>query len=180
MTAPVHAGLSAGRWTELSLLEQLANIGSEVGRASRAKSSGKEERLAAALERAVELFDLTLADSRWRGRRGEIARAREVVCDFLVGANQYGSTAESLDAYFVPFAAAAGRRRDVELRTAGQSQADADRAGVARFVQMSDREREAYYLASNRNMLRMFDDAREADNDPNEGFARDAPPVIPE
>lgn len=44
---------------------------------------------------------------RWRGRLKEIARAREVVCDFLVGDNEYGSTAESLDAYFLPFAMAA-------------------------------------------------------------------------
>jgi hypothetical protein len=52
-----------------------------------------------------------LADPRWRGRLREIARAREVVCDFLVGDNAYGSTAESLDRYFLPFATAARRGR---------------------------------------------------------------------
>jgi hypothetical protein len=40
----------------------------------------------------------------WRGRRREIARAREIVCDFLVGDNQFDSTAEGLDAYFLAFA----------------------------------------------------------------------------
>lgn len=59
------------------------------------------------MDRCLELFVLTLADDRWRGRRREIARAREVVCDFLVGDNAYGSNAESLDAYFLPFAVAA-------------------------------------------------------------------------
>lgn len=67
------------------------------------------DRLAAALDRCLELFDLTLADERWHGRRREIARARELVCDFLVGDNAYGSTRESLDAYFLPFALAARR-----------------------------------------------------------------------
>jgi hypothetical protein len=57
--------------------------------------------------RCLELFDLTLADDRWRHRRREIARAREIVCDFLVGDNDARSTAESLDAYFLPFAVAA-------------------------------------------------------------------------
>ena len=109
MTEAVHAGLAAGRWNELSLMEQLANIGSEVSRASRAKATGNTERFESALGRCLELFDLTLADERWRYRCREIARAREVVCDSLVGDNEHGSTAESLDAYFLPFAVAARR-----------------------------------------------------------------------
>jgi hypothetical protein len=60
-----------------------------------------------ALERALELIDLTVSDPRLAGRRREILRAREVVCDFLVGDNTYGTTAESLDRYFLTFAAAA-------------------------------------------------------------------------
>lgn len=107
MTGALHATLAAGRWYEMTLVEQLANIGSEVGRAIRAKSLGNEARLWAALERGLELFDLSLADDRWRGRRREIARAREIVCDFLVGDNVYDSSAESLDRYFLAFAIAA-------------------------------------------------------------------------
>ena len=53
---------------------------------------------------------LTLADPRWKGHRlGEIARAREVTCDFLVGDNAFGSTPASLEAYFMHFALAARR-----------------------------------------------------------------------
>jgi hypothetical protein len=111
MGEPLHSRLAAARWFELTLMEQLGNIGSEVGRASRAKSQGNGERFAGALDRALELFDLTLADRRWQGRLKEIARAREVVCDFLVGDNEFGSTAESLDRYFLPFAMAARRDR---------------------------------------------------------------------
>jgi hypothetical protein len=34
-----------------------------------------------------------------------------VVCDFLAGDNEYGSSAASLDAYLLPFAIAARRGR---------------------------------------------------------------------
>jgi len=111
MGRPHHPTLAAGRWYGLTLMEQLGNIGSEVGRATRAKAQGNDQRLAGALDRALELFDLTLADARWRGRLKKIARAREVVCDLLVGDNEYDSTAESLDRYFLPFAMAARRNR---------------------------------------------------------------------
>ncbi len=103
----VHGTLAQGRWRQLSLVEQLANIGSEIGRAAHARSQGREDRSRNALERGLELFDLTIADSRWRHRLKEIARAREVVCDFFVGDNAYGSTAESLERYFLAFAIAA-------------------------------------------------------------------------
>jgi len=43
MVQPLHAGLAAGRWFELTLMEQLGNIGSEVGRATRAKAQGNEQ-----------------------------------------------------------------------------------------------------------------------------------------
>jgi hypothetical protein len=107
----LHQDLAAGRWKELSLMEQLANIGSEVGRAARARSTGNEQRVDAALDRALELFDLTIADERWRDRLREITRARELVCDYLIGDNAYGSSRESLDAWFLPFAMAARRDR---------------------------------------------------------------------
>lgn len=107
-----HREAAAGRWVELSLMEQLGNIGTEVSRAARAKATGNERRAWSAFERALELFDLTIADQRWRGpKRREICRAREVVCDFLVGENQYRETSESLDRYFLPFAVAARRAR---------------------------------------------------------------------
>lgn len=108
----LHPGLTAQRWQRLTVAEQLGNVGSEVARAMRAKALGNDERQTFALARALELFDLTLSDERWRGgRRREIARAREVVCDFVVGSNEYGSTAASLDAYFLQFAASARRGR---------------------------------------------------------------------
>jgi hypothetical protein len=110
-TGVFHREAVSGRWFQLSLIEQLGNVGTEVARAARAKEAGNEERAWNALRRALELFDLTIADERWRGpKRREICRAREVVCDFIVGDNEYRSTAESLDAYFMQFAMAARLR----------------------------------------------------------------------
>jgi hypothetical protein len=111
MTATIHVGLAAGGWLELTLAEQLGNIGTEVARALRTSAHGDVERSRDALDRALELFDLTLADDRWATRRKEIARAREVVCDFLVGDNEFGSSGEALDAYFLGFAMVARRTR---------------------------------------------------------------------
>lgn len=101
-----HKELAAGRWYELSLKEQMGNIGSEVVRASRHKDKS-EELFWGDVERALELFDLTLADPRWRGRRFEIARAREIFCDAVYGGELYKSTFQGLIPYFDRFAFAA-------------------------------------------------------------------------
>jgi hypothetical protein len=105
-----HRELAAGRWGRLTLAEQLANVGAEVGRMLRWE--GQDARLAAgAFERALELLDLTLADLRWRGRLREIARARELLCDAASGGSEYGATLQDLDRYFLAFAIAARSHR---------------------------------------------------------------------
>lgn len=70
---PAHPSLAAGRWRTLTFAAQMANIGSEVGRAAEAHVRGNEQRRRLALDRALELFDLTLADDRWRHRLKEVA-----------------------------------------------------------------------------------------------------------
>lgn len=98
----IHKELASGRWFQLSLSEQLANIGSEVNRAG--KWQGKDENIFwGAVERALELFDLTLEDQRWRGRLREIARVREVFCDAITGGREYKSTLKDLEQYFFYF-----------------------------------------------------------------------------
>lgn len=104
-----HKEQAAGKWFQLSLAEQLGNIGSEVSRASRWQNKDKKL-FWGAVERALELFDLTLADSRWKGRRREIARAREVFCDAIYGGKEYQSHFSGLLAYFDQFAYAARLR----------------------------------------------------------------------
>ena len=112
MTHVQHRELAAGRWWTLSLAEQLGHVGSEISRAVR-WTSRNPDTARAALYRALELLDLTLADPGHRASRArlrEIARAREVVVDFFIGSNQYGSTGPSLQRYFDAFALAARRK----------------------------------------------------------------------
>ena len=111
MTDVQHRELAEGRWGTLSLAEQLGHVGSEISRAIRWRSR-RPDLAQGALCRALELLDLTLADPRQRrapARLREIARAREVVVDYLAGSNQYGSTALSLQKYFDAYALAARR-----------------------------------------------------------------------
>lgn len=109
----LHPQLSSGRWTTLTLAEQLANVGSEVERAIRAHDSGRQERFASALDRALELFDLTARDARWSGpRRREILRAREEVVRLFFDAPPTPEQVAGLQRYFLAFAVLA--RRDAE------------------------------------------------------------------
>ena len=104
-----HREMAAGRWQELSLVEQMANIGSEVERALNWKNKNHQEYSTKAFERALELFDLTLDNSKTRSQLKEIARAREVVVDFFFGENYFETSEEFLRSYFLQFAYAARR-----------------------------------------------------------------------
>lgn len=108
----VHAN-AAKRWQTLAVTEQLAHVGSEVERAIRAHEAGHRERFDNALARALDLFDLTAADDRWRGaRRREILRAREEFCG-LFYASYSAQSAIGLRKYFYAFAVASRRGHGV-------------------------------------------------------------------
>ena len=108
MTMAVPEPLASGRWQTLSILEQMGNIGSEVERAIRARDSGRLDRFERALDRALDLFDLTAADDRWRGhRRREILRAREEFCRLFFDPEPPAGSADGLKRYFLAFATAA-------------------------------------------------------------------------
>lgn len=81
-TVDRHPELAAGRWGQFSLAEQLANVGSEVGRMA-----------------------------RWRDRLREITRARELLCAAALCEPVYGTTLEDLDRHFLAFAVAARNSR---------------------------------------------------------------------
>lgn len=98
-------------WKKLNLLEQMGNIGSEVNRAFSWQKKGNDEYARQSADAALELFDLTMNDSRWNKRLKEIARARESFCDLFFGKNEYNSSAESLIKYFDEFALAARKDR---------------------------------------------------------------------
>ena len=102
-----HRELAAGRWFQLSLIEQLANTGSEVERALNWQQRGSGEHSMRAVERALELLDLTIADARNRGRLRELTRVREVLVDYFYADNRFGSSPARWHTYFNAFAVAA-------------------------------------------------------------------------
>ena len=99
----IHGNTIVDRWRNMTLAEQLGNIGSEVSRAANAQEKD-DRRFNNAVDRALELFDLTLSDLRWRGHLWEIGRMREVFCDALLGGHEYGDNLKSLLKYFDQFA----------------------------------------------------------------------------
>ncbi|OIO37776.1 MAG: hypothetical protein AUJ72_03900 [Candidatus Omnitrophica bacterium CG1_02_46_14] len=106
-----HKELAAGRWTQLSFLEQMANIGSEVERALNWKAKQNFDYSQKAFERALELIDLTLNSISGMARFKEIARMREAMVDFFYGSNEFRSTEASWKKYFLSFNYAVRRQR---------------------------------------------------------------------
>ena len=109
MTAYQHKELAQGRWARMPLVEQMANIGSEVERALNWQAKNNPDYSLRAAERALELSLLSLASPRKFSQRKEIARVREILVDYFYGSNQYGSSDTSLKKYFFPFTYAARR-----------------------------------------------------------------------
>jgi len=102
-----HRELAAGRWNLLSFAEQMANIGSEIGRTISWKKKGRPEISSRAFERALELIDLTIADAKKLSRLRELLRVREALADHFYFDNFYQSTPECWQRYFGSFLIAA-------------------------------------------------------------------------
>jgi hypothetical protein len=99
----IHKDLASGRWFELSLVEQLANIGSDVVRTIKWKNKGNLNRSQKAFERTLELLDLTVSDPKNRYRLKEILRTREALIDYFIFDNKYSSTDKLWEKYFYNF-----------------------------------------------------------------------------
>lgn len=95
-----HTGLAAGRWAEMTLAEQMLNIGSEVSRANRWKSKGNEKQCLRAADRALELLSLTIDAQRGKHDLGEFCRLYEVIADFYYGENSYQTDPAKLQRSF--------------------------------------------------------------------------------
>ncbi len=106
-----HPTLAAGRWFKFSLMEQLANIGSDVERTIQWRKKGDLQYSQSAFERVIELLDLTIADPKNRKRLKEILRTRECLIDYFMYDNQYSFTDEFWQKYFNEFGYAAAMQR---------------------------------------------------------------------
>jgi len=104
-----HKDLATGRWNNLSFVEQMANIGSEVERALNWRVKNNQAYSQQAFERALELIDLTLDSAKGFARLKEVARAREAIVDYFSGQNEFKSTEALWRKYFLCFAYAANK-----------------------------------------------------------------------
>lgn len=114
-----HQDLAAGRWAEMPFSKQMGNIGSEVSRALKSQRKGRLERAEKAFFRALELMDLTIDAARNEGVRSrakvrELCRAREELCDYFSGENQFMTNPENLCRYYDQFALVSNSHQSVD------------------------------------------------------------------
>lgn len=95
------------RWSDFTLEEQMANVGSEVGRASTWRKKGNKTMSLNALYRGLELLDFTINDKKNKNSLKEILRVREALVDFFLGDNIYKSSDSIWEKYFLFFNLAA-------------------------------------------------------------------------
>ncbi len=109
----IHTGLGSGRWLNMSLMVQLANVGSDVHRAISWRDKGDLELSHQAFLRALELISFTIADPKYtkKGCHKELVRMREVMLDYFMADNKYGSTDALWESYFYHFTYAAALER---------------------------------------------------------------------
>jgi len=98
-----HKELADGRWAKMPFCEQMANIGSEVSRALNWHNKGKIDYSRKAINRALELLDLTIEPIKTYSRLKELLRVREALIDYFYGANEFASSEELWRKYFDHF-----------------------------------------------------------------------------
>jgi hypothetical protein len=103
-----HKELAKGRWFELTFFKQMANIGSEIERAILWKDKNNQYSVKA-IERALELLDLSIADIKNRRHLKELTRLREALVDYFYFDNQFSSSDKLWRNYFYAFSYAANR-----------------------------------------------------------------------
>lgn len=99
-------------WKELTIYEQMGNIGSEVGRAINAQRNGKTKRVDGAIDRALDLFDATsecLIEQK-SPRVREVLRSREEFLRLFFDGT-FEADADDIERYFAQFATAARRQQ---------------------------------------------------------------------
>ena len=105
--------LNSDRWKTMSFIEQMANIGSEVGRTLKWVLKDKPAMAQGAYVRALELIDLTIEYGRYGSPfRTEMLKELSQVRECFCSAYEMSDTATLtwLDKYFGDFAVAHRRQ----------------------------------------------------------------------
>lgn len=82
---------------------QLANVGSEVGRAISWKKRGNLQRSIGFCNKAIEFLELMKTDEKNKKRIGELNFCIEELKDYFLGENIYNTTDEMLMKYYDAF-----------------------------------------------------------------------------
>ncbi len=99
----LHPDFNREKWLTKPIVEQLANVGAEIGRALIWQDKDTKASQASFLC-GIELLDLTIEDKKNRGGAlKELCRLKEVLGDYFLGDNEYGSTPENWNSYFYFF-----------------------------------------------------------------------------
>jgi len=99
-----HKELANEKWFEYSLIEQMANIGAEIGRAINWRRKNNLEYSKKAFFRGLELLSLTIDDPKNKNHRlKELCRLYEVLGDYFFGKNEYNSNNVFFEKYFYQF-----------------------------------------------------------------------------
>jgi hypothetical protein len=108
----IHKSLTLERWFQFTLMEQLANIGTDIARVYQWRKEGNLDFSNKALDRAFELLEATMLDPKNQGHRlKEIVLMNLALKDHFLLGNEYNTTEESWQDYFFQFNYAAAMAR---------------------------------------------------------------------
>ncbi len=107
----IHKELASGKWQTFSFMFQMGNIASDVSRVIMLHGINKERSMGA-LQRALELLDLTIEDPKNINRLKELRQLRKALADYFCVDNVDQSTDQHWTNYFYPFAYAAAIDRE--------------------------------------------------------------------
>lgn len=100
----IHSAETRADWLTRPITYQMGNIGSEVSRSLKWNAKGNSARAAKAVDRALELFDLTIEANRHNhARLTEILKAREEFCDYFFSNNSYHTDPVQMQKYYDGF-----------------------------------------------------------------------------
>lgn len=108
-----HKNLASGSWNKLSLVEQLANVGSELERTISWREKQNKKYSEKAFERMLELLTLTKNSCSEISKLKEISRVYEFLVDYFKGENKFASSDKLWRKYFNGYAYLAGKKRSV-------------------------------------------------------------------
>lgn len=98
-----HQQMASGRWFQMPFTHQMANVGSEVERTILWRKKNNADYSQKAFERALELLDLTISDTKNWSKLKELMRLRETLVDYFVFDDSYAFTDQSWRNYFYAF-----------------------------------------------------------------------------